>query len=136
MITKNTKEFINNIKNSDVSTISFVSNGEATAYLNQLIDESSITKATLLKAINHDGNNGYKYLDGSRSMNRDFLLKIIFALQLDINVANRLLKLFSHSELYVKHKRDYLIIIGITNRYTLDDINNILNTHEDCELLI
>ena len=135
-MTKNTKEFTNNIKNSDVSAISFLNNNDAITYLEELIKNSNMTKASLLKAINHDINNGYKYLDGTRSMNREFLLKVIITLKLDINVANRLLKLFSHSELYVKRKRDYLIITGIINGFDIEQINNILNTHEDCDLLI
>lgn len=136
MITKNTREFANNIKNSEIKDIDFVSDDDAIIYLNEIIKSKNITKANLLKLINHDANNGYKYLDGSRRMNRDFLLKIVIGLHLDIDTANRLLKLFSHSELYVKIKRDYVIISGLTSDKNLIEINNDLNNFDSCDLLI
>lgn len=136
MFNQNTLDLTNLVVNEDNFDIAFIDYEGALKYLNNLIYEQNLTKAKLLKLIDHDLHNGYKYLDGSRNMNRDFLIKIIIVLYLDLTTANRLLKLFSHSELYVKIKRDYIILSGISNHQSLETINTELKKHMECDLLI
>lgn len=133
---QDTLDLTNSVVGEDDFDIEFIDYESALKYLNTLINERNLTKAKLLKLIDHDLHNGYKYLDGSRNMNRDFLIKIIIVLKLDLTTANRLLKLFSHSELYVKIKRDYIILSGITNNSSLETINAELKKHKECDLLI
>lgn len=66
-----------------------------------------------------------KMLSGER-LTRDNLLKICIVVNLDLEITNQLLKYLSYHTLYVKDKRDAPIIFGISNGYSIVEINKIL----------
>lgn len=66
-----------------------------------------------------------KMLSGER-VTRDNLLKICIVAKLDLETTNQLLKYLSFHTLYVKNQRDAPIIFGISNEYSIEEINKIL----------
>lgn len=133
MLDKDTEEFYNEIKQKDMSNIEFVDYEDGLNYLNDLIKKKGISKAKLLSGINHDTNNGYKYLDGQRTMQRDFIIKCGIFLKLEYKTLNRLLLSFELSPLFIKRKRDAIIYQGIIEKNTLEQINQELE--KECDLL-
>lgn len=61
-------------------------------------------------------------------------LRIICALRMSVDEANRLLKLAGYSELYVKDPKDYWIYKGLSNKMSFLEIEEILNMQENMSL--
>lgn len=102
--------------------------------LYKLIDASGKKNTDIFQNANIAESTGYQILSGKRNPSRDVVIQLSFALKLSITETNRLLKLAEKSALYVKNKRDALLIFAINNNYTLMEANELLSD-EDCELL-
>ncbi len=123
---KLTEEFLNDIKNGvsyDENTKSFSDDYEKIRLLDKLIDDSNITKKEIVAIITPSDNNGYKYLNGGRKMQRDILLKICIACSQNIEDTSYILKRFGFLELYPRIKREYIIMQGIISNFTIESIN-------------
>lgn len=65
-------------------------------------------------------------------MSRDKLLSIFITLQFNIEKVQKSLLRFGLSELYPRNARDFLILKGIKDELSLDDINeNLRKEHLD-----
>ncbi len=127
---KNTEEFINNIKKGvDYSEINeeFNSKEKQNNLLTDLIENAAVSRKDLVSIITPTDNNGYKYLNGGRKMQRDILIKICIACEQDFETTSRFLKRFGFIELYARNKRDYIIIQGINEKKTVEQICNMLS---------
>lgn len=71
----------------------------------------------------------YKLLSGQRSVSRDSLLQIAFAIELNLDETNLLLKYANLSELYSRDERDCVIIFALLHNHSLTDLDEILYSY-------
>lgn len=78
---------------------------------------------------------GYQILNGTRkNPSRDKILRIIFALRVTRDEADRILKLANVSVLYEQNLRDCFIIKALEDRLTLEDVEDLLDRHGQATL--
>ena len=93
-------------------------------YLQQLLDEKGLKRSDVVREAGLDATYGYNIFMGTRSPSREKLLPLLFTMKCTLQEANRILRAAGHSELYVKDRRDAIIIYGILhqqNMYTVND---------------
>jgi len=88
-------------------------------YLQQLLDEKGLSRPAVVSAAGLDATYGYNIFTGMRKPGREKLLALVFALKCSLQEANRVLRAGGHSELYVKTRRDAIIIFCIEHGYDL-----------------
>ena len=79
---------------------------EFSIYLQELLKEKSVRKASLIKVLNVDRNYGYQMLNGTRVPTRIQLLHIALYCQFDTRQTQRLLNLAGREALYVRRPED------------------------------
>ena len=73
------------------------------------------------------GNYAYNIINGDRkNPERDKLIMLCFGLALTADEANRLLKMSSNGELYVRNPRDLVLIYALDRRKSVLDANTML----------
>ena len=88
-------------------------------YLQQLLDEKGLKRSEVVKEANLDATYGYQIFMGQRNASREKILALIFPLRCTLQEANRVLRAAGHSELYVKSRRDAIIIFCLDHGYSL-----------------
>jgi hypothetical protein len=102
-------------------------------YLNQLLDESGLTRAEVLRRANMEQTLGWYAFKGQRGLGRDNALKLAFAFGLDVRRANRLLQAAGAKALYAKNRRDAILIHCLQHACTLQQTNYTLHEFgEEC----
>lgn len=66
----------------------------------------------------------YDFLNGHKNLSRDRLLTVFLNLRYEYNEICRMLRHFHQPQLYPRDSRDYLIIICIQKKLSVDEINN------------
>ena len=61
---------------------------------------------------------------GTRNPTREKLLPLLFTMKCTLREANRILRAAGHSELYVKNRRDAIIMYCLDHGYTLMHTND------------
>lgn len=92
-------------------------------YLDQLLDEKGLKRPDVIREANLDATYGYQIFMGQRNASREKLLALVFALKCTLQEANRVLRAGGHSELYVKTRRDAIIIFALDHGYNLMKTN-------------
>ncbi|MCR5104950.1 MAG: helix-turn-helix domain-containing protein [Eubacterium sp.] len=67
-----------------------------------------------------------QFLNGKKKMTKYYLLRIFITLGYDLDKVNSLLQRFDGSFLYARNKRDYIIMNGIVDKLSIDDIDSVL----------
>lgn len=102
-------------------------------YLYILAENKSLKISEVLKNSQLSESYGYQLFNGHRLPSRDKVLQLIFGLGLDINEANKLLKVAGKSELYVRDQRDAIILFAINKKWNLNDTEMLLmERNHDC----
>lgn len=104
------------------------------AYLNKLVEEKSLKKSAIIKKAELNEIYGYQIFSGKRVPSRDKLLSISFGMELSLEETQSLLKYAGVASLYPKQKRDSLIIWGITHRFSIYQINELLFMEDEATL--
>jgi len=102
--------------------------------LHNYLDIKQIKNADFFSRSGLTESYGYQLLNGKRQPSRDKVIQSSIGLSLSISETNRLLKYAEKSELYVKNKRDTIIIFALNNKMNLIEINDLLDC-ENCEIL-
>lgn len=94
-------------------------------YLDALLEQKGLRRQEVLLRANLPQKYGYKLLTGeSHTTDRDKLLRICLALELNLKQTQRLLRLYGMSELYPKNARDVVLIAAIGRRqYDVDEVS-------------
>ncbi len=132
-----TEEFMNNIEESgSIANVegNFIPEDYSFKFLEKEIIKSGILKKDIVKVITPTDKNGYKYLDNTRKMQKNILIKICIVCKFSLKTTNLLLKYYRFSELYPKIKQDYIIIQGIKNGSDLNEINRVLSNENEPQL--
>ena len=93
-------------------------------YLQQLVDEKGLSRPTVIKEAGLDPTYGYNIFMGTRNPTREKLLPLLFTMKCTLREANRILRAAGHSELYVKNRRDAIIMFCLDHGYTLMRTND------------
>lgn len=123
----NIKEFIKENKGSIQKT-------KFHHQLFDLLEDNNLKNTELFKRAGLSESYGYQLMNGKRQPSRDKVLQIALGLSLTIQETNNLLKLAEKSALYVKDKRDAIVIYALNNDLNLMSTNDILY-EEKCQTL-
>lgn len=116
----NLKEFLDLHKN-DINMTSF-SNA-----LYSFINAKEMKNTEFFTASGLNESYGYQLLNGKRQPSRDKVLQSSFGLSLTVADTNSLLRLAEKSELYVRNKRDAIILYALNTSLTLLETNLLLD---------
>lgn len=90
-------------------------------YLQQLLDKKGLKRAEVIRKANLNATFGYQVFTGARGAGRDTILQLVFAMELTLCEANRLLQAAGVNGLYCKNRRDGIIIFCIEHSYSLQE---------------
>lgn len=97
-----------------------------------LFHKKGISKAALAKKAGISNVYLYQIFSGERNPSRNRILCLCFGLSATLEETQDLLKHSGYAQLYVKDKRDAIIIYGLVHSITLDDVNDrLFNEHEE-----
>lgn len=94
-------------------------------YLSKLLEEKNLKIADVM-AKSEQGDYIYKVFKNQRKASRDILISIAIGMGLDINQAQKLLRISKNARLDPREKRDSVIIYAITNNISVCGLNDIL----------
>lgn len=116
--------------NDDIDNFIFENDSELKSltlesYLNYLLKEKKIKKKDVINSSKINLTYGYQIFSGQRKPSRNKLLQLIFGLGVGVLEAQKILKLAGVNELYVKNKRDSIILFCLKKGldiFTADDM--------------
>lgn len=107
-------------------------NKSFTALLLSLFKKKGIAKAALAKKAGISTVYLYQIFSGERNPSRNRILCLCFGLAATLEETQELLKHSGYAQLYVKNKRDAIIIYGLVHTMELNEVNDRLFTeHEE-----
>lgn len=106
MKTEELEAKIRRTKRLDMSLIEENAPPSFAVYLQELLAESGVKRAELIKAMNVDRNYGYQMMNGTRTPTRVQILHIALYIHLDLKRTQRLLNLAGREALYVRRPED------------------------------
>ncbi len=96
-------------------------NRSLSEYLNELLEQHKLKKSEIIRQGQLDPTYAYEIFSGAKtSVARDKVLQLAFGMHLDVRETQRLLKHAGVSELYVKQRRDALILYCVGQGYSLE----------------
>lgn len=93
------------------------------SYLNRKLGERNLSTAQLFGAANTERSTGYKIMNGQLLPSRDSLLRIVFALGLDVHETQYLLEVGRRACLTARDSRDAVILHCIIKQKSLIGAN-------------
>lgn len=102
-------------------------------YVESMMDKYQVTKSQLLKRAKLlTGSYRYEILRGEKDKpDRDIVIKLCFGFPLDIDDAQRLLRLAGVPPLYPRNQRDACILFALKNGYDIDQTNDLLYENQE-----
>lgn len=94
--------------------------------LEQLLEQSGISKSTAIKNAEMSEVYGYHIFSGKRLPERGKVLALAIGMELNLEQVQQLLKTAGYSTLYVKRPFDSIVIYGICKKMTVAQINELL----------
>lgn len=95
-------------------------------YLQQLFDKKGISKAALARSAVMSEVYLYQLFSGGRRPSRNRVLCLCFGLSATLEETQQLLKDSGNAPLYVRDRRDAIVLHGIGNGLSLDQVNDTL----------
>lgn len=96
-------------------------------YLQGLLDEKGVTRAAVIRKAKMATPYVYQLFDGRRTNpSRETMLQLLFGFGLNIEEAQRLLRVARVGALYPKDKRDSVILFALEHGRSLDETNDML----------
>jgi hypothetical protein len=96
-------------------------------YLESLCHEKGLIPSAVVKAADIERTYGLQIFRGIKNPSRDKVIQLAFGFALGVDEAQKLLKAAEKSMLYVKIKRDAVIIYCLKNKMTVIKAQEILN---------
>ena len=94
--------------------------------LNQLLQETGISKAKAIKNAEMSEMYGYHIFAGTRIPERGKVLALAIGMGLNIDQVQQLLKAAGYTTLYAKQPFDSIVLYGIVKKLTVPQINELL----------
>ncbi len=98
-------------------------------HLNALLVQKGLLVADIARESQLDRKYVYQIFDGKKHPSRDKLIAIAFGLGLDEDETQRMLKVSGNKELYVRNRRDAVILFALQRKKTLMETNYLLDDH-------
>lgn len=92
-------------------------------YLQQLLEEKGLSRPRVVAEAGLNPTYGYDIFTGKKRPSREKVLPLAFAMNCTLQEANRILQAAGVNELYVKNRRDAIIIFCLDHGYTLMKTN-------------
>ncbi len=124
----------NNIKTFTTKYVNSFVDVTFKEYLDSLLAAKSVKKAAVIKASGLTDSYAFQIFQGFRSPSRDKLLALAIGLGVTFDECQKLLKLAGVNELYVKNRRDAIIIYGIEKGLGVPELNDVLFELEEFTL--
>ncbi len=131
-MSKNTEEIVkqlsksNSFKNFYDENKQYMITESLSEMLNDLLISKHLKKSDVVKRAEISDIYCYQIFSGVRVPNRNKLLCIAVALELNIEETQLLLKAAGYSQLYVKIPFDSIVLYGICNNLDVVEINDLL----------
>lgn len=100
-------------------------------YITDVINLKGMTITDLRKRSLIDRTYIYQIMDGRKKPGRDKVVAMCIACNLDLEETQKALMYSGNSELYVKSRRDSIIIFAINNRLNVISTNDLLAKYEE-----
>ena len=107
------------------------SSANAAARLNEMLEKSGISKATLAKQSGMSEIYLHQIFAGRRNPSRSRVLCLCFGLSATLDEAQELLRSCGYAELYPKVRRDAIIIYGLLHGMDLFAVNDRLFAEDE-----
>lgn len=96
-------------------------------YFNKIMKEKDLTPSQIAKASNLQVNYALQIISGTKPHpSRNKLLALGFAMKLNLEETQQMLRIANHPILYPRHRQDLAIIFALKKQYSLRDVNEIL----------
>ena len=99
-------------------------NENLTEMLQNMLKKSGLSKAALAKKASTSEVYLYQIFSGERTPSRDRTICLCFGFSASLEETQQMLKYSGFAELFVRDKRDAIIIFGISHGLTLDEVND------------
>lgn len=99
--------------------------------LQSLFQKKDISKAALAKNAGMSEVYLYQLFSGGRNPSRDRILCLCFGMGATLEEAQELLKESGNAQLYVKDRRDAIVIYGLLHHQGLDEVNDSLFSEQE-----
>ena len=103
-------------------------------HLDALLDQKETSKAEVIYRAGLDTVYGYQIFNGTRKPSRDKLLQLAFGFPLTYTETLTLLKIAGASSLYVRRRRDSIIIFALNKGFSLEQLNELLEQEDEAYL--
>lgn len=98
-----------------------------TDYMNERLKERNLKKQALFLSADLPEKYGYKLLSEEKhTAKRDVYLRLFYAAKLNLREAQRALRLVGQEELYIRIKRDAVLMLGFRDKLGVDEMNELL----------
>lgn len=103
-------------------------------HLDALLDQKETSKAEVIYRARLDTVYGYQIFNGTRKPSRDKLLQLAFGFPLTYKETLTLLRIAGVYSLYVRRKRDSIIIFALNKGFSLEQLNELLEQEDEAYL--
>ena len=134
---KTTQELLTQLANKETDCAEFVSRAENSFIkkdLNdtwqKLIEKSKLSKSDIINKSDIGYTYFYDILRGEKCPSRDKIVRLILAMQLELDDCQTVLELYNWAPLYAKDKRDSAMIYAINNNLSVWSLDELLAENE------
>jgi len=133
---KNTRELINRIKNRNRKDVSFLEDEEFDCpkiqyYLADILRSHEMSGVEYITKMNLERSYGYQMLNGRRKPTRELLVRTAILFRLNLEDAQRLLKIGNREVLYPRVKKDAIAIFSIEKGLSLSEYQELIDAYEE-----
>ena len=132
-----TQELLKQLSNKETDFAEFVSRAENSFIkkdLNdtwqKLIEKSKLSKSDIINKSDIGYTYFYDILRGEKCPSRDKIVRLILAMQLELDDCQTVLELYNWAPLYAKDKRDSAMIYAINNKLSVWSLDELLAENE------
>ena len=104
-------------------------------HLDALLDQKDTSRAKVIYRAGLDTVYGYQIFNGTRKPSRDKLLQLAFGFPLTYKETLTLLRIAGVGSLYVRRRRDSIIIFALNKGFSLEQLNALLEQEEEAYLV-
>ena len=103
-------------------------------HLDALLDQKETSRAEVIYRARLDTVYGYQIFNGTRKPSRDKLLQLAFGFPLTYKETLTLLRIAGVDSLYVRRRRDSMIIFALNKGFSLEQLNELLEQEGEAYL--
>lgn len=103
-------------------------------HFDALLDQKETSKAEVIYRARLDTVYGYQIFNGTRKPSRDKLLQLAFGFPLTYKETLTLLRIAGVYSLYVRRRRDSIIIFALNKGFSLEQLNELLEQEDEAYL--